>query len=70
MIKPTNILDSALQRINDPHYIIMNSHTNYLMWETPVLLENWNEEGSSYGTYKRIPIALCNKLKDGEVEIV
>ena len=65
-----DILDSALQRINDPHYIVMNSHTNYLMWQAPALLENWNEKGSSYSTYKGIPISICEKLKDGEVDII
>jgi hypothetical protein len=54
----------------DPKYLIVNENTLKLL-ETitySYLFSNKNE--NNYGTYWGIPIALCNKLKDGEVDII
>ena len=52
----------------DPKYLIINENTLKLLKAITYSSLFLNENG--YGTYWGIPIAICNKLKDGEVEIV
>ena len=52
------------------NYLVMNSYTRSLLWKDNIPLENWNENGVSYSEYRGIPIAICEKLKDGEIDFV
>lgn len=55
------------------NYIIMNevTYSKFLhcsikqLWE-----ENWNGRGLSYITFKNIPIAVCNSLETGDIELI
>ena len=54
----------------EPKYLVINENTLKLL-ETITLFHLFpNKNENDYGTYWGIPIAICNKLKDGEVEIV
>lgn len=59
-----------------PSYLVMNEKTQYQMWKDSVPQECWNPKGTSYssygyhGVYHGIPIAICEKLEDGMVDIV
>lgn len=64
-----NILDAGIER-TQPHYIIMNQRTLYLMWQKNIPKENWNKQGNDYDAYKGIPVAICEKLIDGEVDLI
>ena len=71
-----NMLNKSIddyKRYNDkdnPNYIIMNSTTKYQMWKDCTPIENWNKKGISYAEYQGIPIAICDKLEDGVIDIV
>lgn len=54
----------------DPKYLIINENTLKLLETITYSYLFSNKNKNDYGTYWGIPIALCNKLKDGEVEIV
>ena len=65
------ILDNIIEKIvENPKYIIMNSNTLYKMWKDMTPTESWNKKGVSYTIYHGIPVAICEKLEDGEIEIV
>ena len=48
----------------------MNTNTQYLLWKESAPTEAWNCKGTSYSEYQGIPIAICEKLKDGEIDFV
>ena len=54
-----------------PEYLIMNNNTLDIIKITThsYLYSNKNND-DYYGSYWGIPIAICNKLKDGMVEVV
>lgn len=55
----------------DPKYLVINENTLKLLKTiTYFYLFSKDTNEIDYGTYWGIPIAICNKLKDGEVEIV
>ena len=56
--------------IRKPNFIIMNTNTKYKMWKDCAPTENWNRKGISYAEYQGIPIAICDKLEDGDIEII
>lgn len=60
--------DKKTSRVID--YLVMNSNTLHIMWNDYAPTEKWNNKGSSYNTYCGIPIAICEKLQDGDIDIV
>ena len=54
----------------DPEYLIINENTLKLLEAITYSSLFLNKKENDYGTYWGIPIAICNKLKDGEVEVI
>ena len=60
----------------DPKYLIMSKGTLELIkaiTKTEQVFKKYKDKGKFdlyYGSYWGIPIAVCNKLKDGEVDII
>ncbi len=69
-----DILNTAIDKCQNLNYLIMNQHTAYSMWRDIVfnkeLQENWNKGGASYSEYHGIPIAICEQLINGEVDLI
>lgn len=55
---------------NSPNYLIMNIATKDIMRADVGANSYIAESGAFYATYHGIPIAICNKMNDGEIDIV
>lgn len=68
--KQSIINRDLLNNILGAYYLVMNSHTCNLLWRERILTENWNEKGVSYSEFGGIPIAICEKFQDGEIDVI
>lgn len=53
-----------------PHYMIMNRESEYLLRDFQFLMHYVNTETTGFSSFHGVPVAICNKLKTGEIEIV
>lgn len=74
------ILEKAIatyqqQTNEDPNYIIMNANTERIIQTECGLtayttIESYKDSNIKYCTFWGIPVAFCNRLNDGEIELI
>lgn len=65
----TKALDNIIET-NKVRFLVMNTETHREFMKDSISNENWSAHGASYEEYKKIPIAVCEKLNYGEIEIL
>lgn len=77
MFKKINIIEKEiidfsklLKYSEKTKYFIMNYWTYCQLFKQKGWKECWNEDGISYTEFQDIPVAICDKLNNGMVEIV
>ena len=65
----TKALDNIIE-VNKVRFLVMNAETHREFMKNSISNENWSAQGASYEEYKKIPIAVCEKLSYGEIEIL
>ena len=65
----TKVLDNIIET-NKVRFLVMNAETYREFMNNSISKENWSTHGASYEEYKKIPIAVCEKLNHGEIEIL
>lgn len=72
VIKKRNLdgLDYAINNIKDINYLVMNTQTMNEISHGNTDAISYQANSGYYTLYRKIPIALCERLPDGEVEVV